>query len=85
MCFRLQLKFCHFSTPGKDWPQYDVESQYYLIIDQQNSVGQYLHAKEMDLWRKIVPQIVAAEQSRPISSSSFVESSETCYADGHCD
>ncbi|XP_045169598.2 cholinesterase 1-like [Mercenaria mercenaria] len=80
--------FAKYSNPnGQDdsnsWPKYTIDHEHYLNFDRRDQVGQYLHADEVDFWRKIVPMVEEKCHDDKLSAFSR-KSSNTCDAAGGC-
>lgn len=65
-----------------NWPKYTIDTEYHVNIDRKDSVGQYLHAADVTLWRKILPRIIENCGKNFPQFSKLPE--ETCDADGGC-
>ncbi|KAL4218404.1 hypothetical protein ACF0H5_023140 [Mactra antiquata] len=67
------------------WPRYTVDDQKYMILDREESTGQFLFAKAHDLWRNIIPSVMeVVEESQETSCEKFSDQG-TCEKDGVCD
>ncbi|XP_045187786.2 cholinesterase-like [Mercenaria mercenaria] len=82
--------FAKYGNPNEEgdtpWPKYTIEDEHYLNIDREDSVGQYLHADDVNFWREIVPMVQDSVKNDQGDFSPFTKkSSETCDADGNCD
>ncbi|XP_045161076.2 cholinesterase 1-like [Mercenaria mercenaria] len=67
------------------WPKYDVTSQSYIKFDREDSIGQYLFARETYFWRNIVSTVFdAVEHAQTISSQCGSKDKQTCDKDGTC-
>jgi len=63
----LVFKLCSYSfhrdPNGKEtetWPQFNIDSQKHININEENTVGQYLYNKEVNFWREIVPLVMSS-------------------------
>ncbi|XP_045212406.1 cocaine esterase-like [Mercenaria mercenaria] len=67
------------------WPKYDVTSQSYIKIDREDSVGQYLFARETDFWKNTLTAVFdATEHAQTITSQYGSKDEQTCGKDGTC-
>ncbi|XP_045200146.2 neuroligin-4, X-linked-like [Mercenaria mercenaria] len=67
------------------WPKYDVTSQSYIKIDREDSVGQYLFARETDFWKNSLSAVFdATEHVQTITSQYGSKDEQTCEKDGTC-
>ena len=52
----------------------------------EKSIGQFLYAKEANLWLKVIPEVMEAVSHDHDASSPFaVKDDASCKADGTCD
>ncbi|XP_045212410.2 carboxylesterase 5A-like [Mercenaria mercenaria] len=65
------------------WPKYDVTSQSYIKFDREDSIGQYLFARETDFWKNTVSTVFdATEHAQTIASQCGSKDKQTCDKDG---
>lgn len=83
---------CIFRDPNKPkvepssraWPQYTKDTQEYLIIDNEDSIGQYLYVREAEFWREILPKYFEATDYKE-ATASLSQKEGYCKKDEPCD
>ena len=85
---KIHLSLLYFRNPNEPvpvkmfWPRYTTEEQQYLLITREmtsDSVRSYPFLKELNLWRKVIPDLVEALGEKKIQ-----ESTGFCEKDGDC-
>ncbi|KAL4218336.1 hypothetical protein ACF0H5_023074 [Mactra antiquata] len=67
------------------WPRYTVDDQKYMILDREESTGQFLFSRETDFWRNILPSVLDAVEHTEEQKSKYTEDQGTCDKDGGCE
>ncbi|XP_053395663.1 neuroligin-3-like [Mercenaria mercenaria] len=74
------------ASPSLIWPKYSMTSQKYTILDKEDTVRQFLYAREFAFWRNTLPALFGeAERAQTLTSEYGNQVDESCEKDGNCD
>lgn len=67
------------------WPEYNLDTNQHLVFDKEDSIGQYLYAREYAFWRNTLPAVYNELTHAQTLTAQFAKDAEgTCDKDGTC-